>query len=77
MRVKEAYCDVRGFVPSAHDAVEKNERVQVTFYKNTSVMQIKQAGDEEYLPYAGVFTDENYNEIFTITRKTGRVGANV
>ena len=77
MRVKEAHYVVRGFVPSAPDAVEKNERVQVIFFKNTSVMQRKQADDEKYLPYAGVFPNEIYNEIFAVARKTGRVGVNV
>ena len=76
MQTIEAYYDGRAFVPITPAAVRVNERAVVTILGDMTNKSPKLKNDRAYLDYAGMMSDENYEEIMEILKDTGQIDAN-
>ena len=76
MQTIEAYYDGRVFVPTKPVDVKINERAVVTILEGVTDTSLKRKGDKAYLNFAGVLSDENYDEIMEILKDTGQIDAN-
>ena len=76
MQTIEAYYNGHAFVPITPVTVRINERAVITIFEDTTDKCPKWKSDKTYLNYAGMLSDENYEEIVEILKDTRQIDAN-